>query len=155
MAVMRTPEFSKKISLWLAFLWMLSPVLAKADCMNVVLGAVGKIYCLEVADTEQTRKTGLQGRRSLSEDGGMLFVFSDDAPRVMWMKDTVITLDILFLDNDGAVRSMASRVSPSKIKLYSSARYVIELAGGTVEKLDLWPGDRVLLSPQSAQIDAP
>ena len=155
MAPMPNLQFLKKLSLWLSFLWMLSPVLAKADCMNVIFGAVGRIYCLEVADTEKTRKTGLQGRRSLSEDGGMLFVFSDDAPRVMWMKDTLITLDIIFLDEDGVVRSMASRVSPSKIKLFSSARYVIELAGGTVEKLDLWPGDKVSLSPSGAQKKSP
>lgn len=127
---------------------MLSPVLAIADCVNVKLGSAEEIFCLELADTEQARKTGLQGRRSLPKFGGMLFVFPDDAPRVMWMKDTRMTLDIIFLDNDGVVRSLASRVSPSKIKLFSSARYVIELAGGTVEGLNLWPGDKVLLPHQ-------
>lgn len=128
----------------IAFL-MFSPVLAEANCVNVELGVAKKIYCLEVVDTDQARKTGLQGRRSLPRFGGMLFVFPDDAPRIIWMKNTLITLDIIFLDDEGAVRSMASRVSPSKIKLFSSARYVIELAGGSAEKLDLWPGDKVLL----------
>lgn len=134
-----TIEFS------LSLLLMLSPALAEADCVNMVLGSTKKIYCLEVADTDQMRKAGLQGRRSLPKLGGMLFVFPDDAPRVMWMKNTLMTLDIIFLDNEGIVKNMASQVSPSQIKLFSSARYVIELAGGTVEKLDLWPGDKVLL----------
>ena len=111
--------------------------------MKVGLGAA--TYCLEVADTEQARQTGLQGRRSLSELGGMLFVFPENAPRVMWMKDTLMTLDMLFIDDEGIVLSMASRVPPSSIKLYSNARYVIELAAGTVEMLDLWPGDKVSL----------
>lgn len=137
-----TLEFS------LSLLLMLSPALAEADCVNMGLGSTKKIYCLEVADTDQMRKTGLQGRRSLPKLGGMLFVFPDDAPRVMWMKNTRMTLDIIFLDNEGTIRNLASRVSPSKIKLFSPARYVIELAGGTAEKLDLWPGDRVLLHPQ-------
>lgn len=127
---------------------MLSPALAIADCVNVRLGAAGEVYCLELADTEQAHKTGLQGRRSLPRFGGMLFIFPDDAPRVMWMKNTRMTLDIIFLDNEGTIRNLASRVPPSKIKLFSSARYVIELAGGTAEKLDLWPGDKVLLHPQ-------
>ena len=124
---------------------MLSPVLAGADCVNIELGAAKEIYCLEVAESDQARKTGLQGRQSLPRAGGMLFVFPEDAPRVMWMKDTLLTLDIIFLDDKGTVRSLASRVSPGKIKLFSSARYVIELAGGTAEKLDLWPGDMILL----------
>lgn len=124
---------------------MLSPVLAGADCVNIELGAAKEIYCLEVAESDQARKTGLQGRRSLPRAGGMLFVFPEDAPRVMWMKDTLLTLDIIFLDDKGTVRSLASRVPPGKIKLFSSARYVIELAGGTAEKLDLWPGDMILL----------
>jgi hypothetical protein len=138
----------KKLFFALSFFLLLSPVMAIAGCVSVNLGAAGKAFCLEVADTDQARKTGLQGRRSLPRFGGMLFIFSDDAPRVMWMKDTRMTLDIIFLDNDGVVRSLASRVSPSKIKLFSPARYVIELAGGTAEKLDLWPGDKVLLPHQ-------
>lgn len=112
--------------------------------MKVVLGVAKEVYCLEVADTYQAREMGLQRRKSLPEHGGMVFMFSDDAPRVFWMKDTLMTLDIVFLDNDGVVRSMASRVSPGKIKLFSSARFVVELPGGTAEKLDLWPGDKVI-----------
>lgn len=124
---------------------MLASLPSKAECINVVLGSADSVYCLERADSDQSRKTGLQGRRSLPVNGGMLFVFPDAAPRVMWMKDTLMTLDIIFLDDEGTVTSMASRVSPSRIKLFSSARYVIELAGGTAEKLGLWPGDKVML----------
>lgn len=112
--------------------------------MSVKFGVDKETYCLEVADTDQAREVGLQERESLPKRGGMVFIFQDDAPRVFWMKKTLMTLDIIFLDDEGVVRSLASRVSPSKIKLYSSARYVIELAGGTVEKLNLWPGDKVL-----------
>lgn len=142
--ILKSEILEKIIFCCIAFL-MLSPVLAQADCVNVEIGAAKEIYCLEVADTDQTRMTGLQGRRSLPKLGGMLFVFPDDAPRVFWMKNTLMTLDIIFLDDEGVVRSLASRVPPSKINLFSSARYVIELAGGTAEKLDLWPGDKVLL----------
>lgn len=135
----------KKLFIAVLLFVMSLPLLVEAKCVNVELGASKEIYCLEVADTDQTRMTGLQGRRSLPRFGGMLFVFSDDAPRVFWMKNTLMKLDIIFLDDEGAVKSMASRVSPGNVKLYASARYVIELAGGMAEKLDLWPGDKVLI----------
>jgi len=137
---------AKNLLIFLLLIILQSPISAKAGCMDVKLGVARETYCLEVADTNQTREAGLQGRKSLPKLGGMLFIFPDDAQRVFWMKKTLMTLDIVFLDNDGIVRSLASRVSPGKIKLYSSARYVIELAGGTAEKLDLWPGDRVLFN---------
>lgn len=124
---------------------MLVPALAQAGCINAELGAAREVYCLEMADDHRARELGLQGRKSLPKRGGMLFVFPDDAPRVFWMKNTLMTLDIIFIDDQGVIRSLASRVSPGKIKLFASARYVIELAGGTAEKLDLWPGDKVLL----------
>jgi uncharacterized protein len=139
MSTLLRPDFLKKTALML----LLLPALAKAACIDVSLG--GTDYCLVVADTDQTLKKGLQGRRSLGKHEGMLFVFAEDAPRVFWMKDTLLTLDIIFLDEQGILRSMASRVSPGKIRLYGSARYVIELAGGTAEKLNLWPGDRIIL----------
>ncbi len=125
-------------------LW-LPPAMAGADCINVNLGVTGKIYCLEVANTDKLLRKGLQGRHSLPRNGGMLFVFPTDATRVMWMKDTLMTLDMLFLDDSGGIRSMDTRISPSDIKLYAQARYVIELAGGTAEKLQLAPGYKVSL----------
>lgn len=135
----------KKSLFVLSVLLALFSVPAKADCINVALGTTGRFFCLEVADTDRKREMGLQGRRYLEKNGGMLFVFPDDAPRVIWMKNTLVTLDIIFLDNEGVIKNLAARVSPSRIKLFSSARYIIELPGGTSEELDLWPGDKVML----------
>ncbi|MDP2785170.1 MAG: DUF192 domain-containing protein [Sulfurimicrobium sp.] len=121
------------------------PVHAKDSCVPVHFVAAKESFCLEVADTFASREAGLQNRDSIPSRGGMIFVFPENAPRVFWMKDTLLELDILFLDGAGVVRGLVTRVPPGPIKLYAPARYVIELPGGTGEALGLWPGDKVLL----------
>lgn len=73
----------------------------------------------------------------------MIFIFPENEPRVFWMKETLIELDILFLDDAGEVQSLVTRVQPGPVKLYASAKYVIELPGGEGEAMGLWPGDKV------------
>lgn len=129
------------------------PVCAEEPCVPVTFSATNEIFCLEVADTFASREIGLQNRNSLSRRGGMIFVFPENAPRIFWMKDTHIELDILFLDGTGVVRSLVTRVPPGPIKLYAPARYVIELPGGTSEALGLWPDDKVMLPKEITELN--
>ncbi|OIP12583.1 MAG: hypothetical protein AUK53_07415 [Betaproteobacteria bacterium CG2_30_59_46] len=124
---------------------MAIPVYAENSCVSVRFAAGQEPFCLEVADTFTRRETGLQNRSSIPNRGGMIFVFPENAQRVFWMKDTLVDLDIFFLDGAGVVRSFVTRVPPGSIKLYATAQYVIELPGGAGETLGLWPGDKVLL----------
>lgn len=119
--------------------------MAAPPCVKVGLKAGEAPFCLEIAADPASHLTGLQNRHSLTPRGGMLFVFPDTAPRVFWMKNTYVDLDILFLDERGQIECLASRVAPGPIQISALARYVVELAGGTAEKLDLWPGDRIAL----------
>lgn len=121
------------------------PAHAKDLCVPVRFASAKEPFCLEVADTFASRETGLQNRSSLPNRGGMIFVFPGNEPRIFWMKNTLIELDIIFLDSAGVVQSFVTRVPPGTIRLYAPARYVIELQGGTSEELGLWPGDKVLL----------
>jgi uncharacterized membrane protein (UPF0127 family) len=81
----------------------------------------------------------------------MLFVFDDDAPRAFWMKNTKISLDMLFFNAERKLVSVQHRVPPcvaDPCPAYSSgapARYVLELNGGQAEKLGLTPGDEMLI----------
>ena len=118
-------------------------VYAETPCASVHFVAANVSFCLEVADTYASRETGLQSRNSLSSRGGMIFIFPENEPRVFWMKETLIELDILFLDDAGEVQSLVTRVQPGPVKLYASAKYVIELPGGEGEAMGLWPGDKV------------
>lgn len=109
----------------------------------------GRIIQLEVAKTPQEQEVGLMGRTSLGDDRGMLFVFSPARPTQFWMKNTLINLDMVFL-NKGVVKSIAVNVPPctaDPCPTYGSTRdtidQVIELRGGRSADLGLKVGDRV------------
>jgi len=133
------------VGVFLASALAIFPAHAEEPCVPVHFAAAKESFCLEVADTFASRETGLQNRTGLPSRGGMIFVFPGNEPRIFWMKDTFIELDIFFLDGAGVVQSFVTRVPPGPIKLYAPARYVIELPGGAGEALGLWPGDKVLL----------
>jgi len=109
----------------------------------------GRIIQLEVAKTPQEQEVGLMGRTSLGDDRGMLFVFSPARPTQFWMKNTLTSLDMVFL-NKGVVKSIAVNVPPctaDPCPTYGSTRdtidQVIELRGGRSADLGLKVGDRV------------
>ena len=122
-----------------------TPVVAAAPCVDIRIKPTEPPFCLELAADHESRRIGLQHRRDLPPRGGMLFVFPETASRVFWMQDTHLELDIIFLNEKGRIVCLASRVVPSSIKIGAPARYVVELAGGTAERLDLWPGDLIVL----------
>jgi hypothetical protein len=103
---------------------------------------------LEIATTEQQREQGLMNRTHLAPHSGMLFVFPSDQPVSFWMKNTLISLDMVFVDANGTVRQVIANVptvSPAlpddQIPLeQSSGKYVIELAAGAAAKDGIVPG---------------
>ncbi len=104
-------------------------------------------FQVELATDFQQRAQGLMFRRALAPDAGMLFVYP--RPRVisMWMKNTLIPLDMLFIAPDGRIVAVIERTVPFSLKSLSSgapAIGVLEVNGGTAARLGLRPGDRVL-----------
>ena len=91
-----------------------------------------------VADTEAVRVRGLSGRALLAENEGMLFIFPADGEWGIWMKDMLITLDILWIAADGRVIAIKERVSPETFPTVFTpqerARYVLEVPAGFVKK---------------------
>ncbi len=110
---------------------------------------------LQVAKTELQRERGLMSVTRLEPHHGMLFVFDDDARVAFWMKDTLISLDMVFLSKEGVVRAIFPRVpvvSPSlpddRIPLeQGTAKYVIELAAGEAALDGLRVGTRLRALP--------
>jgi len=114
----------------------------------------GEELKLEVADTPALRSRGLMGRSSLGQNGGVLFVFDQSGIYPFWMKNTLIPLDIIWLDEKGQIVYMKENAEPCSgivdaicraILPGKIARYVIELNGGMVEKLGLQTGDLIEL----------
>ncbi len=110
----------------------------KDDCFRV-----------EVASTPQERARGLMYRDHLDEDAGMLFIFEDVGLYSFWMKNTLIPLDMIWLDDDGTVVYIAEDVQPCGsgtcplINPGKEARYVLEVNGGTSDKIGLKVGDNI------------
>lgn len=105
------------------------------------------VFTVELAVTPEQRAQGLMYRRSMAPDAGMLFDFGRHPTRAsMWMKNTFIPLDMLFIKTDGEIESVAARTVPHSLESISSAgpvRAVLELNGGTAARLGIRPGDRV------------
>jgi uncharacterized membrane protein (UPF0127 family) len=104
-------------------------------------------FSVELAITPQQQQQGLMFRRDMAPDAGMLFVYRPERVVSMWMKNTMIPLDMLFIAEDGRVVKVVERAVPLSLKTISSdrpVRAVLELNGGTVARLGIRTGDRVL-----------
>ena len=123
-----------------------------ADPHEVTLD--GRTYALELALTPEQREQGLSDREEIDPEGGMLFVFPDSQVHVQQfvMRRCLVPIDIIFVAPDGLITAMhAMQVEEPgttgyELERYGSrypAQFVIELAGGTLETLNLSVGDRV------------
>jgi uncharacterized protein len=123
--------------------------LARADNLTpltITTAAGTQRFMVEFADTPERRAVGLMHRQSMAADHGMLFDFKTDAPVAMWMRNTRIPLDMLFIDREGRIVNIAERTVPfseTSIPSKGAVRAVLELNGGTSSRLGIKPGDRV------------
>ncbi len=99
-------------------------------------------FLVELADNEQERRIGLMFRRSLDARGGMLFHYITPQRVAMWMKNTLIPLDILFIKANGRIANIAHGKPRDLTALPSRGRVLaaLELAGGTAARLGIRPG---------------
>lgn len=109
----------------------------------------GEKLATEVADTEEERRIGLMNRTELETDG-MLFVFEQEVKASFWMKDTLVPLDILFIDKDGIIIDIYENAQPRNTeKTYPSTKpilYALEIEGGRNKLLRLKPGDKLQIN---------
>ncbi|MGH7736872.1 MAG: DUF192 domain-containing protein [Candidatus Tyrphobacter sp.] len=106
---------------------------------------------LETATTQAQRERGLMSRTSIAPRTGMLFVFDADGAVSFWMKDTLVSLDMVFVASDGVVRRVFARVPTVALDTpdnlipleTAGARYVIELAAGEAAADGIAPGVRL------------
>jgi uncharacterized membrane protein (UPF0127 family) len=100
----------------------------------------------EIADTDELRTRGLMFRHFLPEDKAMLFDYETPRPVAMWMKNTNISLDMLFIREDGTIAAIAENTVPQSldtISVQEPVKGVLELAAGTVKRLGLRVNDKV------------
>ena len=103
-------------------------------------------FRVEVARNDADRAQGLMFRRSMPADQGMLFDFGRVEPVSMWMQNTYLPLDMLFIRADGTIARIAPNTEPLSTRTIPSGEpvlSVLELNAGTAAKLGIKPGDRV------------
>jgi uncharacterized protein len=146
-----------------ALLAVLTPALAASDTqkytesrvaaaevaverLDIVSATGTHTFDVEIATTAQQQALGLMFRTSLAADKGMLFHHGKEREITMWMKNTYIPLDMVFIRADGTVHRIAARTEPFSERMIPSegaVSAVLEIAGGRAEQLGLKPGDKV------------
>ncbi len=117
------------------------------DVLTIVTATGEHRFEVEIADDDEERRIGLMYRTSLPENAGMLFDFGPEtAIRSMWMKNTLIPLDMAFIDQNGRIVRIAAETTPRSLASISSGApvlAVLEVNGGRFEALGVKEGDLV------------
>ena len=150
-------KFIKKFLIWISLVFLMAGCGGLEESTMVsVLTIDAKSYDFEViiADDVDERNQGLQNVSSLGDEEGMWFIFEEAKVRTFWMKDTLISLDIIFIGEDFKVLNIAHDVPPCteidpeqlNCSTYSSdgeAQYVFEIKGGLADYYGIKIGDIV------------
>jgi uncharacterized membrane protein (UPF0127 family) len=119
---------------------------AEVESLTFITASGPHKFLVEVMRTDAQRERGLMFRRSLAADHGMLFAFATEEPVMMWMKNTYIPLDMIFMNKAGAVVSIIANTTPLSEHILSSGGpvfAVVEVNAGTAAKIGLKVGDKV------------
>lgn len=109
-----------------------------------------RCFIVEIADSDEERQKGLMFRESLAQDNGMFFVFEEERNYLFWMKDTLIPLDIIWINKDKEIVFIGENAQPCEvdqpcrpINPIKNALYVLEVNSGIVNEIGLQVGDKV------------
>jgi uncharacterized membrane protein (UPF0127 family) len=149
---------NRRTMLWLAILTPLAaraqlrdptgpqPELSKERLVIVTRDGAQHAFMVEMATTPEQQTVGLMFRPSVSPDGGMLFDWGTPRESQMWMRNTIASLDMVFINADGTIRSIAEDTVPQSLAVLDSrgpVRATLELAAGTTARLNIRVGDKV------------
>ena len=114
--------------------------------LTVQSGQTAHEFRVELADTREAQNRGLMFRNELGDFEGMLFPSDEPSVRSFWMKNTPLSLDIIFIGTDGRIMNIAANTVPYSVESVSSsglASAVLELRAGRAAALGIEPGDKV------------
>jgi uncharacterized membrane protein (UPF0127 family) len=126
------------------------PELAKQPLAITGTDGVRHAFSVEMAKTPAQQETGLMFRTAVPADGGMLFDWGAPRQSMMWMKNTLVPLDMLFIGQDGTVTHIAESTVPHSLAVIDGrapVRATLELAAGTAQRLNLTVGAKVEGAP--------
>ena len=126
--------------------------------LSILSGGKRHVFKIEIARTPKQQERGLMFRRKMPADEGMLFVYPYSSIIRMWMKNTFIPLDMIFIGKGGKILEIAQRAVPHSTEVISSRKPavgVLEVNGGTVSRLGIKRGDRVVHPAFAGNQDVP
>ena len=113
----------------------------------IIETASGQLHLeVEIARNREQRAQGLMFRTSLEENSGMIFIYDSPREISMWMKNTILSLDMIFIAEDGQITRIVSNTTPmseATIPSLGPVRAVLELLAGAAKRLAIKPGDHV------------
>ncbi len=118
----------------------------RRDTLTLKTATAEHIIDIEIAETMEEKALGLMFRTSVPDNTGMLFPYGPPQDISMWMRNTYVSLDMVFIKADGIIHRIAARTEPLSEKIVSSqgnVSAVLELNAGAAERLGLKPGDLV------------
>jgi len=105
-------------------------------------------FYLQILDTSDKRKVGLSGRRKLESNTGMLFIFDENDRHEIWMKDMLLPIDIIWLDEEKKVVDYVTDAKPDSypevFRPQYDSKYVVEVNAGAIDNADIKIGDFLL-----------
>lgn len=141
--------FSKTLSAFAFLTLIASPALADpmdVTPLSIMSGETVHDFSVEVANDRDEIAFGLMERETLEAGTGMLFDFDPPREPAMYMKNTLISLDMLFIASDGSIEMIARNAVPGSLRTISAGvpvRAVLEIGGGRAAELGIQPGDTV------------
>ena len=143
----------RRAVLLLALFFLVLPILsvgrapaAQEGTLEIATKSGVRVFAVELAVTDEERAKGLMFRKELPEGRGMLFDFKREQPVSMWMQNTYVSLDMIFIRDDGRIARIAENTEVLSERIIPSGapvRAVLEVVAGTARKLGIAPGDRV------------
>jgi uncharacterized membrane protein (UPF0127 family) len=118
----------------------------RRETLKLLTAQGTQVIDVEITDTQEEKAQGLMFRTRLDDKSGMLFFYEMPQEITMWMRNTYIPLDMVFIRANGTVHRIETRTEPLSEDIIASRGDVtacLELAGGAAERLGLKPGDRV------------
>lgn len=119
---------------------------ADAECITIHTDDADHLFTVEYAIDPAERSCGLMFREEMAADHGMVFDFEVERGVSFWMRNTLISLDMVFIEEDGTVLNIAEHTTPLSLEGVPSigpVRYVLEVIAGTTDRIGLEPGDQI------------
>lgn len=135
---------------FLFILWIIVPLVLEATSLKLTCPQGTISFQVEVAETPHERAKGLMFRKTLPDDGGMLFLFFKEQPVAMWMKNTILSLDMVFANSKGEILEIYENTLPfstQNIGPIANTAQVLEVKAGVLKKHGITKSCLLSLNP--------